>query len=104
MNHEQDERERKVAGLPAHPQRAATVASVASGAVTGALIGFFAGAGAIGVVVGGALGAAAGGGVGKYVRERSKRERAHDEVLDREIGVMGGDIGAAPPTDQARPT
>ena len=79
------------------------MASVGSGAVTGGAIGFFAGGGPLGTVIGGIVGAVAGGGIAKYVRERSKRERAKTEVLDRELGIIGGDIGAAPPSTPATP-
>jgi hypothetical protein len=95
MNYKQAQFERQ-SGLPAHPQRAATVASVLTGAVAGAAIGIFAFAGLIIVLVGAFIGALAGGAIGKYVRERSKRERARDAILDREIGVTGGDIGIGP--------
>src|SRR5688572_10162316 len=95
MNHNLDNLERE-SGIPAHPQGAALAASLATGAATGALIGFFAGGGSWSAIIGSVIGAATGGGIGKYVHERSKREHAKDEILDREIGVIDGNIGAGP--------
>jgi len=85
-------------GIPPHPEKTATAVAIASGAVTGALIGVLALAGPIVVVIGGLLGGVAGAAVERVVRARSERQRARDEVLDREIGVSGGDIGATPAT------
>jgi uncharacterized membrane protein len=95
QNHNQSRANRE-SGIPAHPERAAGAASVIAGAGTGAAIGFLTLAGPIGGLIGGVLGALAGGAIGEYVRQRSKREDAKDAILDREIGVTGGDIGAAP--------
>lgn len=69
---------------------------MAAGAATGAIAGppgMLAGA-----VIGSALGAAAG-----IALDAQKVDEAHqDEELDREIGVVGGHIGEAPP-NQPRP-
>lgn len=97
MEQDQYALERK-SGIPEHPERTAGIASVATGAIVGAGTALFAFAGPVAILVGGVIGAAAGGVVALYVRERSKRERARDERLDREMGVSGGDIGAAPPS------
>lgn len=88
MEHEHDILERE-SGIPPHPERAATAVSVATGAVMGLATGFFASTGPIGMLIGAVIGAAAGGGIAKYVRVRSKRERAKEELLDRESGIGG---------------
>ncbi len=97
MDQEQYALERK-SGIPEHPERTAGLVSVAIGAIVGAGTALFAFAGPVAIAVGAAIGAVAGGIVAAGVRERSKRERARDERLDREIGVSGGDLGAAPPS------
>ena len=47
----------------------------------------------IGAVIGGAVAAAAG----EVAHREHEDEAARDEELDEEIGVIGGDIGAAKP-------
>lgn len=96
MKHDQDTLERR-SGIPAHPERAARAVSIATGAAVGAGTALFAFAGPVAIVIGGAIGAVAGALVTAYVGQRSRRERAREERLDREIGVIGGDIGAPPP-------
>jgi hypothetical protein len=86
----------RASGIPAHPERSATVLSMASGAVLGLLIGIFAAAGLMGAIVGAILGAATGALGVVYVQRRAKRDEARDAALDREIGVSGGDLGARP--------
>lgn len=93
MNHNRDELERE-SGIPAHPERTAIAASIAAGAVAGTAIGILTFAGAVAVVAGGLVGAVAGGAIATYLRRRSRRQEAKDALLDREIGVIGGDIGA----------
>lgn len=95
MNQNRNELERE-SGIPPHPDRTAMAASIAAGAVAGTAVGLFTFAGPVALVIGGLIGAVAGGAIAKYVRARSKRDRAKDAVLDREIGVIGGDIGAPP--------
>jgi F0F1-type ATP synthase assembly protein I len=90
-------REERASGIPAHPERTAGVATVVSGAVLGVLLGIFAAAGLTGAIVGGILGAIAGALGTAYVQRRSRRDRTRNEVLDREIGLNGGDLGRAPP-------
>lgn len=80
-------------GLPENPERATSVGTIAVGAVLGAVIGYFAVVALVGAVVGLLVGAAAGGGAVVLVRRRWRRERERNAVLDREIGVIGGDIG-----------
>jgi len=67
----------------------------AAAAAAGALAGTVGGplGMAIGAVIGGLVGAAAGVAVESEGREKS----AHDEQLDRDIGVSGGNIGEASP-------
>jgi hypothetical protein len=66
-----------------------------SGAVAGAAAGAVAGplGAAAGLVVGGAAGAIAGA----ALADDADRRHAHDDELDREIGVTSAGIGAAPP-------
>lgn len=62
-----------------------------AGAAAGALVGALAGppGAAVGALIGGAVGAAAA-----VATERSEHEKqAHEEQLDRDIGVIGGTIG-----------
>jgi hypothetical protein len=70
-----DRREMREAGLPVHPDVAASLVSVASGAALGAAIGLFAGAGLPGVILGAIVGGAGGAGIAAYVGVHSKRER-----------------------------
>lgn len=96
MKHEQDILERE-SGIPAHPERAASAVGVVTGAIMGGATGFFAAAGTVGMAIGALVGAAAGFGVSKLSQERAKRDFVKDEQLDREIGVIDGDIGSMPP-------
>jgi hypothetical protein len=95
MNRNPDELERK-SGIPSHPERAAIATSIAAGALAGIAVGIFAFAGPIVVVSGGVIGGVAGGAIATLVRSRSKRQDAKDATLDRELGVIGGDIGGLP--------
>jgi hypothetical protein len=67
----------------------------AEGAIAGAAIGAF--AGPVGAVAGLALGAAAGALAGHVLAAEQRRAVRHDDVLDHEIGVVGGDLGGAAP-------
>ena len=95
MNQNPDDLERK-SGIPRNPDRGATAASIAAGAAAGTAVGLFTFAGPIAVVIGAVIGALAGVAIGKYARVRSKRQDAKDAILDREIGVIDGDIGGVP--------
>lgn len=67
-------------------------AEIVAGAAVGAVAGVVAGppGAAVGALIGGIAGAAAGVAI-----ERGEHEKqAHDEQLDRDIGVSGGSIGA----------
>lgn len=68
---------------------------IAAGAGAGAVAGSVAGppGAAIGALIGGAIGAAAGFAIDAEAHEKA----AHDEKLDVEIGVIGGNLGEAPP-------
>jgi hypothetical protein len=65
------------------------VAGVVAGAAVGAI------AGPAGVVVGGVLGGVTGAAAGGAIANDAERRHAHAHDVDREIGVTGGDIGAA---------
>jgi hypothetical protein len=90
-----DRVERTSVGLPAsNSNGAALVLSVVIGATLGVLLGFFSMAGAMAVVLGLVLGAVGGFLVGKIAIGHMRRQSARDQVLDREIGVIDGDLGA----------
>jgi hypothetical protein len=69
-------------------------AAAVPGGLGGAAVGAF--AGPVGAVVGAAIGAMAGAAAGKVASDVREVERAREERLDEEIGVMHGSIGAAP--------
>ncbi|MFO0761769.1 MAG: hypothetical protein U0359_35325 [Byssovorax sp.] len=71
------------------------IVEIAIGAGAGAAMGAVGGppGAAIGAVIGGAIGAAAGYAIDVEAHERA----AHDQQLDMDIGVIGGDLGEAPP-------
>lgn len=94
MDEEQASLERR-SGVPAHPERLTIGGAVAVGAVVGMIIGYFAVVGLWGAVIGALFGAVAAGGILAVALDQGRRRRARDEILDREIGVIGGDIGAA---------
>ena len=96
MNQNPDDLARK-SGIPSNPERGAIAASIAAGAVAGIAVGLFTFAGPLAIVIGGVIGAVGGVVIGKYARDRSKRQDAKDAILDREIGVIDGDIGRAAP-------
>lgn len=93
MDEDQASLERR-SGVPAHPERLTIGGAVAVGAVVGAIMGYFAVVGVIGALVGAAIGALAAGGILAVALDQGQRKRRRDETLDREIGVIGGDIGA----------
>ena len=49
------------------------------------------------MAVGAAVGVAIGAMAGLALRRAEVARIDHDEALDKEIGVIGGDLGAAPP-------
>jgi uncharacterized membrane protein len=70
-----------------------------TGAIAGELVGGLLGsmAGPPGAVAGMVLGAAAGALAGEVLDEEAERAHVHEDELDEEIGVAGGDLGAAKP-------
>jgi hypothetical protein len=82
-------------GLSLHP----AASTAAFGAVVGALAGIAMGAvaGPGGLVVGGLLGALGGAGVADVLSKIQEHHSAHEQRIDEDIGVIGGDLGGAPP-------
>jgi hypothetical protein len=82
-------------GVEKHGIAGELVVDALAGAAAGAAAGALAGPPgmAIGAILGGAIGAAAG----EVAHLEHAEEARADEQLDRDIGVIGGDIGAAPP-------
>jgi|GEM_PF-2451907 len=89
---------RAVAGIPA-PEDTSKLAGASAGVLAGAAMGAF--AGPIGIVAGGVIGAVAGAAAGVALGEQAAVTAAADRKLDEEIGVTGGDIGAASPNAPA---
>ncbi|WP_438027792.1 hypothetical protein [Sorangium sp. So ce233] len=88
------------AGVPPH---ASGLAKAAAGALAGAAAGAAVGAiaGPPGVVAGSVIGTLVGTVAEVVVSRDRQREAQRDAALDEEIGVVGGDIGAAPPGQPA---
>src|SRR5258708_36353308 len=80
--------------MTANPE--STVARSITGAAAGAMSGVI--AGPPGVVAGAGIGATVGAMAGAAVGAEQQEKTAVDEKLDRAIGVIGGDSGAAPHT------
>ena len=79
-----------------HRSIAAPVAlDAAAGAAAGALAGTL--AGPIGMAIGAVIGGFVGGAAGMAVESGDQEKSAHDEQLDRDIGVSGGNLGEARP-------
>ncbi len=76
-------------------------ASAFSGAIAGVAVGAI--AGPVGALAGGLLGTAIGAFTGQTLDDEGTRLSAHDELLDRAIGVSQGNMGAAAP-NQPRAT
>jgi phage tail tape-measure protein len=76
-----------------HPMVHAGEAGAIAGEVAGAVVG--SAAGPVGTITGMILGGIAGTVAGNLMERESERAGAHDEELDRTIGVVGGDLGAA---------
>lgn len=83
-------------GLPRNPERTALALSVFLGMALGLVLGLFSMAGPVAPVIGAILGAVAGAAVGTLTMGRLRRQSQRDSILDREIGVIDGDIGAGP--------
>jgi phage tail tape-measure protein len=84
----------------------ASEAGALAGEVAGGVVG--SAAGPVGAVAGMVIGGIVGSVMGKVLENESDARDAHEAELDREIGVIGGDIGAArkgaPSTRGARPS
>ncbi len=79
-----------------HRSIAAPVAlDAAAGAAAGALAGTL--AGPVGMAIGAVIGGFVGGAAGVAVETTDQERSAHNEQLDRDIGVSRGDIGEATP-------
>jgi hypothetical protein len=76
---------------------AASIVGAAAGAASGAI------AGAFGAALGAVLGALAGAAAGRTIEEDNTDRARASARLDKEIGVIGGDLGA-PPRALGRPS
>jgi len=96
------QRELREAGIPLRSD-ASLAAGALSGAAAGISVGAFAGpSGAmIGAFIGGAVGVVAG----RAIEVHTAQEDAVQEHLDLQIGIIGGDLGAAdiPPSTPGHP-
>src|SRR5690349_19591031 len=88
-------RRERVSGVPRQSKLIAVVVCAFAGIVGGAVIGFFTMVTALSAIVGAIIGLVAGIAIGFFALHQSKRHDRKDAVLDREIGVIGGDIGAS---------
>ncbi len=84
----------RVKGVPVHSHLPAVIVSALAAAIAGAIIGYFTAVGWTGAIIGGIVGVVAGFALAEGVILYHKRKDARDLELDREIGVLGGDIGA----------
>lgn len=84
---------RQIAGLPG-PNRAFSIMGGTVGFAAGAAAGAI--AGPIGVLLGSIIGALAGMVAWWTIEESDRRRERQTERLDREIGVIDGDLGAPP--------
>jgi membrane associated rhomboid family serine protease len=82
-------------GLPRNPERAALGLSAFIGLALGLVLGLFSMAGPLAPIVGAVLGMIGGAVVGRLTVSRARKQFQRDSILDREIGVIDGDIGAA---------
>jgi outer membrane lipoprotein SlyB len=77
------------------PHVTAAGAGAIAGEIAGAVVGSV--AGPVGTIAGMVIGAAAGAIAGEELGAESERAHQHDEKLDQDIGVIGGDLGAVQP-------
>jgi hypothetical protein len=68
----------------------------AAGAAAGAMAGVI--AGPPGIAIGAVIGGIVGGAAGIALKVTGQELSLHDEQLDRDIGVSGGNLGEASPT------
>ncbi len=80
-------------GIPRTVAPAAAATGSAIGAAAGAVAGAI--AGPAGIVAGAVLGAIAGAATAEALLENDEVDEAVNRRLDAEIGVIGGDLGAA---------
>jgi hypothetical protein len=80
---------------PFGPRIMAGAAGAIAGEIAGAAVGCA--AGPAGAVAGMLIGALTGGVVAEVLASDARRARERDEALDKEIGVIGGDLGALRP-------
>jgi outer membrane lipoprotein SlyB len=90
MRKSKERRERSSVRPPISQRAAGAIAGV-SGSLVGATLGAI--AGPPGMVAGGILGAAAGAAAGATIEREHERHALKDEALDKDIGVIGGDLG-----------
>jgi hypothetical protein len=69
--------------------------AMVAGAVAGAAVGAM--AGPPGMVIGGLMGGVTGAVAGGALADDAERRHAHANEVDHDIGVNGGDMGAASP-------
>ncbi len=90
-----ESREERVLRAHAHDVDAVVDVAALSGAVAGATMGAI--AGPPGMVAGGAFGAIVGALAGATLEREDVKRTKHDVDLDKEIGVIDGQMGAASP-------
>ncbi|MFT3764647.1 MAG: hypothetical protein QM820_03880 [Minicystis sp.] len=83
--------ERKLGSVPPGPIVIDALAGAAAGAAVGVL------AGPPGIIAGAVVGGAIGGVAAAALRLGQQEAERANEALDHDIGVIGGDIGEAPP-------
>ena len=90
----QQRKRERVKGVPVHSHVPALLVAALAAAIGGAIIGYFTLVGATGAIIGGIVGIVAGLAIAEAVILYQKKKDERDEQLDREIGVIGGDLGA----------
>jgi len=90
-----ESREERVLRAHAHDVDAVVDVAALTGAVAGATMGAI--AGPPGMVAGGAMGAIVGALAGATLEREDVKRSRHDVDLDKEIGVIDGQMGAASP-------
>lgn len=85
------ELKKKLDSVPPGEVAVDAVAGAAAGAVVGVL------AGPPGIIAGAIIGGAIGGAAAAALHKTHLQEARKEEELDRDIGVIGGNLGEAPP-------
>jgi hypothetical protein len=78
-----------------HHSAAPVAMEIVGGAAAGAVIGMV--GGPPGMAIGAAIGSIVGAAAGIALRDTEIQRETHDAELDRDIGVIGGDLGEAWP-------